>query len=79
MDLPFLMVGAHIFWDSDLASTEIERWVAYITFISELILTISKAWIISMYHHLGDIWFLPGDICKNRLKLQPHYIVLPPI
>ena len=52
MDLPFLIVGGHIFWDSELAATEIERWVAYITFISEIILTISKAWIISINHHL---------------------------
>jgi len=57
MDLPFLIVGGHIFWDSELAATEIERWVAYITFISEIILTISKIWIISINHNLGDIWF----------------------
>jgi hypothetical protein len=52
MDLPFLIVGGHIFGDSELAATEIERWVVYITFISEIILTISKAWIISIYHQL---------------------------
>ena len=55
MDLPFLIVGGHIFWDSELAATEIERWVAYITFISEIILTISKAWIISINLYLADI------------------------
>ena len=43
------------------------------------ITTFRRSGIFSMYHHLGDIWFLPGDICKIRLKLQPQYIVLPPI
>jgi hypothetical protein len=48
MDLPFLIVGGHIFRDSDLTAIEKERLVAYITFISEIILTISKTWIISI-------------------------------
>ena len=79
MDLPFLIVGGHIFWDSELAATEIERWVAYITFISEIILTISKAWIISINHHRGDIWFFIGDICNICICSPPLYIVVPPI
>jgi hypothetical protein len=49
MDLPFIIAGGHIFRGSDLAATEKERWVAYITFIFEIILTISKSWVISIY------------------------------
>ena len=29
MDVPFLIVGGHIFRDSDLTATEKEQWVAY--------------------------------------------------
>jgi hypothetical protein len=43
MDLPFLFIETHIFRDPDLAAAEKERGVAYITFIFEIILTISKA------------------------------------
>ncbi len=34
MDVPFLIVGGHIFRDSDLTATEKEQWIAYIVFIS---------------------------------------------
>jgi hypothetical protein len=37
MDLSFLIAGGYIFRETELAATEKERWVAYITFISEII------------------------------------------
>ena len=33
--------------------------------------------IISINRHLGDIWFLTGDICKIHFKFQPQHIVYP--
>jgi hypothetical protein len=77
--LPFLTVGGHIFRDSEFSATENERWIAYITFISGIILTISKSWVISINRNPVDIWFLTVDIWKIRFGFPIQYIVYPQI
>jgi hypothetical protein len=61
MDLPFSIAGVHIFRGSDLTATEKERWIAYIAFISEIILTITKGWIVSINHYGLIFCFLASN------------------
>ena len=43
------------------------------------ITTLPETVVFSINRYLGDIWLLPGEICKKHLKSQPQHIVFPSI
>jgi hypothetical protein len=40
--------------------------------------TLPEPWLLSINRNLGDIWFLPGNICKIYFVSRAQYMVYPP-